>query len=65
MKYIGNQNIFVGDPKHEIQTLTNLITLFSNKYFSEPFNNSFEYIERRYIDLRCMQILLVFFLCLV
>lgn len=47
MKYIGNQNIFVGDPKHEIQTLTNLITLFSNKYFSEPFNNSLGYTFSR------------------
>lgn len=43
MKYIGNQNIFEGDPKHEIQTLTNLIQLFSNNYFSEPFNDALEY----------------------
>ena len=43
MKYIGNQNIFKGDPKHEIQTLTNLITLFSDKNFSEPFNDSLGY----------------------
>ena len=47
MKYIGNQNIFKGDPKHEIQTLTNLITLFSNKYFSEPFNSSLNYTFSR------------------
>jgi len=47
MKYIGNQNIFVGDPKHEIQTLTNLITLFSNEYFSKPFNDSLGYIFSR------------------
>ena len=52
MKYIGNQNIFKGDPKHEIQTLTNLITLFSNKYFSEPFNSSLNYtFSRLEIDL--------------
>jgi len=43
MKYIGNQNIFVGDPKHEIQTLTNLITLFSNRYFAEPFEQTLNY----------------------
>jgi len=47
MKYIGNQNIFKGDPKHEIQTLTNLITLFSNKYFSEPFYSSLNYTFSR------------------
>jgi len=52
MKYIGNQNIFVGDPKHEIQTLTNLITLFSNEYFSKPFNDSLGYtFSRIEIDL--------------
>lgn len=47
MRYVGNQNIFKGDPKHEIQTLTNLITLFSNKYFSEPFNSSLKYTFSR------------------
>jgi predicted ATPase len=52
MKYIGNQNIFKGDPKHEIQTLTNLITLFSNEYFSKPFNDSLGYtFSRIEIDL--------------
>jgi predicted ATPase len=52
MKYIGNQNIFVGDPKHEIQTLTNLITLFSNEYFSKPFHDSLGYtFSRIEIDL--------------
>ena len=43
MKYIGNQNIFKGDPKHEIQTLTNLIILFSNRYFAEPFEKTLNY----------------------
>lgn len=43
MKYVGNQNIFVGDPKHEIQTLTNLIRLFSNDYFSPPFKSALGY----------------------
>jgi len=47
MKYIGNQNIFKGDPKHEIQTLTNLITLFSNEYFLKPFYSALNYTFSR------------------
>ena len=52
MKYIGNQNIFTGDPKHEIQTLTNLISLFSNDYFSHPFEKALNYkFSRLEVDL--------------
>lgn len=43
MKYIGAQNIFKDDPKHEIQTITNLIKLFSIKYFNEPFKETLGY----------------------
>ncbi len=43
MKYIGNQNIFKDDPKHEIQTITNLIKLFSITFFNEPFKNTLGY----------------------
>lgn len=38
MKYIGNQNIFKNDPKHDIKTITNLINLFS---IDDHFNKSF------------------------
>jgi len=43
MKYIGTQNIFKDDPKHEIQTITNLIKLFSNKFFNQPFKSTLGY----------------------
>ena len=43
MKYIGNQNIFKNDPKHEIQTITNLINLFSTPDFSKPFEDTLKY----------------------
>ena len=43
MQYIGNQNIFKNDPKHEIQTITNLMNLFSNEYFSKPFEDTLGY----------------------
>ncbi|WP_108060161.1 AAA family ATPase [Poseidonibacter lekithochrous] len=43
MKYIGAQNIFKDDPKHEIQTITNLIKLFSIEYFNEPFKDTLGY----------------------
>ena len=52
MKYIGAQNIFKDDPKHEIQTITNLIKLFSIKYFNEPFKDTLGYaFSRINIDL--------------
>lgn len=43
MKYIGAQNIFKDDPKHEIQTITNLLKLFSIPFFNEPFKNTLGY----------------------
>lgn len=43
MKYIGAQNIFKEDPKHEIQTITNLIRLFSSDFFKNPFQNTLGY----------------------
>lgn len=43
MKYIGAQNIFKDDPKHEIQTITNLLKLFSIPFFNDPFKSTLGY----------------------
>ena len=44
MTYIGNQNIFKNDPKHDIKTITNLINLFAlDDHFSKSFIETLKY----------------------
>ena len=43
MNYIGTQNFIKGEVSHEIQTITNFIRLFTNKYFSVPFEKALGY----------------------
>lgn len=53
MNYIGTQNFIKGEVSHEIQTITSLIRLFTNQYFSVPFEKALGYkFSRLEIDYR-------------
>jgi len=43
MNYIGTQSFFKDDVSHEIETISNLITLFTNDFGRKPFEESLGY----------------------
>ena len=43
MNYIGTQSFFKDDVSHEIETISNLITLFTNDFGRKPFEESLRY----------------------